>query len=94
MSKKMRKGDTVVVISGASRDLSYEKRTGKVTSLDWKKSRLTVEGINVRKVTLKRTSQNPQGGIVEKECPIHISNVMLKDNYDTRLKNRKEIKGN
>jgi len=94
MSKKMRKGDTVVVISGASRDLTDEKKTGKVKSLDRKKNRITVEGINIRKVTLKRTSQNPQGGIIEKECPVHISNVMLKDNYDTRVKNRKEVKGN
>ena len=92
MSKKLRTGDSVVIISGEGRDLSYEKKTGKVKFIDRKKNRITVEGINIRKVTLKRTSQNPQGGIIEKECPIHISNVMLKDRYDEKLKKRKNLK--
>ena len=92
MPTKLKKGDTVVVISGECRDLSYEKRTGKVKSVDRKKDRITVEGINIRKVTLKKTAQNPQGGIIDKECPIHISNVMLKERFDVKLKNRTETK--
>ena len=86
MSKKIQKGDTVVVICGDYGGLSYEKRTGKVKSVDRKKHRVIVEGINIRKVTRKRTAQNPQGGILEQECPIHISNVMLKERYDLRQK--------
>ena len=92
MSKKICKGDTVVVIAGDQGDLSIEKRTGKVKSVDRKKSRLIVEGINLTKVSLKRTSQNPQGGIVEKECPIHTSNVMLKEKYDLKRKTREKSK--
>ena len=91
MSKKIRTGDTVIVISGECRDLTYEKKIGKVKFIDKKKNRITVEGINIRKVALKRTSQNPQGGIIEKECPIHISNIMLKEKYDAKLKKRKEL---
>lgn len=86
MAKKIRNGDIVVVISGDCRDLSYEKRTGKVISVDRKKNRVAVEGINIRKVTLKRSPQNQQGGIVEKECSIHLSNVMLKEKYDAKKK--------
>ena len=47
---------------------------------------MTIEGINIKKVALKRTSQNPKGGYIEKECPIHISNVMLKEKYDSKKK--------
>ena len=92
MSKKIRKDDMVVVISGAYGGLSDEKRSGKVKSIDRKKNRLIIEGINIRKVTLKRSSQNPQGGILEKECPVHISNVVLKEKYDLKHKKGKEPK--
>ncbi len=86
MARKIHKGNTVVVISGDSRHLPIEKRVGKVKYVDKTKNRVVIEGINVRKVTLKKTSQNPQGGYVDKECPVHISNIMLKDVYDKRIK--------
>jgi len=92
MAKKIRKGDMVVVISGDSRHLPFEKRVGKVKQVDRSKNRVVIEGINVKKVSMKRTSQNAKGGYVEKECSIHISNVMLKEKLDSRERARSTTK--
>ena len=70
MARHIRKGDLVVVTSGKARG-----RQGKVLSMIPKRSMVVVEGVNVRKKHLKPSQQNPQGGIVEKEMPIHASNV-------------------
>lgn len=75
----IRRDAVVVVISGASRG-----RRGRVLSVDRKKNRVVVEGVNVRKKTVRRSQDNPQGGIVEVEASLHISNVMLGDRYDAR----------
>ena len=69
---KIRKGDIVKVISGSSRG-----KTGKVIKTSLNKNRILVEGINVVKKHLKPNQENPQGGIVEKEMSVHISNIML-----------------
>ncbi len=66
----IRKGDTVVVISGA-----YKGRRGRVLRVLTKQERLVVEGVNMMKRHTKPTQRNQQGGIVEREAPIHISNV-------------------
>ena len=68
-------GDTVKVLSGAS-----VGKEGKVLSIDRKKLRATVEGVNVIKRHTKPSATNPQGGIVEREAGIHISNLMLVHN--------------
>ena len=80
---KIRKNDSVMVISGNDRG-----KTGKVLKVFPKNSRVIVEGINLRKRHTKPSQKNPQGGIIEKEAPIHASNVMLLDpktNEPTRL---------
>lgn len=69
---RIKKGDTVQVISGNERG-----KTGKVLMVSPKSNRVIVEGVNFVKRHTKPSQQNPQGGIVEKEAPIHISNVML-----------------
>ncbi len=69
----LRKGDMVLVIAGDTRD---HGRRGKVLSVDRKMDRVMVEGINLIKRHTKPSSSNQQGGIVEKEAPLHISNVM------------------
>ena len=80
MSKtKLKKGDTVVVITGNNKDSS-----GIVLSIDRKKDRITVEGVNVRRSTVKPSQANPQGGLVEREMSIHISNVMLEEKHKAR----------
>ena len=80
---KIRKNDNVVVISGNDKG-----KSGKVLKVFPKNSKIIVEGINIRKRHTKPSQSNPQGGIIEKELPIHFSNVMLIDpnnNEGTRL---------
>jgi large subunit ribosomal protein L24 len=69
----IRKGDIVQVIAGDSR---YHGKHGKVLSIDKAKSRVLVEGVNIRKKHMKPNAKNQQGGIIEKEAPVHLSNVM------------------
>jgi len=70
---KIKKGDQVVVIRGASKG-----RTGEVKDIVRDKDRVVVEGVNIVKKHQKPTN-NDAGGIQEVEAPIHISNVMLLD---------------
>jgi len=74
MQKKLhiKVGDTVKVLSGEARN-----KEGKVLSTDRKKERATVEGLNVVKRHTKPSATEPQGGIIEKEAGIHISNLMV-----------------
>ena len=76
MQKKLhiKKGDTVVVVAGNDRG-----QQGKVLEVIREKSRAIVEGVNMIKKHTKPNAENPQCGIVEKEAPIHISNLMLAD---------------
>ena len=76
MALKIRKGDTVIVIAGDERG-----KTGRVLSVDEAKHRLIVEKVNFVKRHTKARRQGVKSGIVEREAPIHLSNVML---YDTR----------
>jgi large subunit ribosomal protein L24 len=71
---KIRKGDTVEVISGNSRG-----KTGKVVAVHVEKYRAIVEGVNVVSKHIKPSATNPNGGIEKKEAPIHISNLALVD---------------
>lgn len=68
----VRKGDTVLVITGKNAG-----KKGKILSVIPETSRVVVEGVNVVKRHSRPTQKMPQGGIVEKEAPIHSSNVML-----------------
>jgi len=72
----IRKGDSVVVISGDDKDLS-RPRTVKAVMVD--DAKVIVEGVNIITKHTKPSAQNTQGGIIKKEAPIHISNVMLWD---------------
>ena len=69
---KIKKGDTVKVIAGKDRDTQ-----GKVLSVDIKNGKVLVEGVNMITKHAKPSQANPNGGIVQKEAPIDISNVML-----------------
>ena len=71
---KIAKNDNVEVISGA-----HKGRKGKVLKVFLKTERIVVEGVNLQKRHTKPRSQQDPGGIVEKEGPIHISNVKLID---------------
>lgn len=68
----VRKGDTVVVIAGKDRG-----KSGKVLSVYHRARKVTIEKINVIKRHTKPNQENRQGGILEREAPIHLSNVMI-----------------
>ena len=72
---KIKKGDTVKVIAGKDKD-----KEGKVISVDVKKGKLVVEGVNMITKHSKPSQANPNGGIVQKEAAIDASNVMLVHN--------------
>ncbi len=71
---KIKTGDQVVVLTGKDKGAK-----GKVVKIIKDKDRVIVEGVNMIKKHVKPSTENPQGGIVEKEAPIHISNVALVD---------------
>jgi large subunit ribosomal protein L24 len=74
MGIKIRKGDTVQVIAGDDKG-----KTGRVLSVDAEKMRVLVEKINFVKRHTKARRQGMKSGIIEKEAPIHLSNVQLFD---------------
>lgn len=77
------KNDLVKVLSG-----KFKGKTGKVLKVFPKENRLIVEGVNIIKRHTKASQKNPQGGIIEKEASIHMSNVMVIDpkiNAPTRV---------
>ena len=76
MQKKLhiKKGDTVVVITGNDKG-----QKGRVLEVIAKTNRAIVEGVNMMKKHTKPNAETPQGGIVEKEAPVHISNLMVVD---------------
>jgi large subunit ribosomal protein L24 len=69
---KIKSGDTVQVITG-----DFKGSEGKVVKIFVDKNKAIVEGVNLVKKHTKPSAKNPQGGIVEKEAPIHISNLSL-----------------
>lgn len=84
----VKRGDTVKVLSGDSKG-----KTGTILTVDRDKFRAVVEGLNMIKKHVKPTAQDPQsGGIIEKEAPIHLSNLALVDpaNGKTTRTGRKE----
>lgn len=71
---KVRKGDEVVITAGKDRG-----RKGEVIKVMPKDSRLVVRGLNLIKRHTKPSAENPDGGVVQKEASVHISNVQLAD---------------
>ena len=75
----VKKNDEVVIIAGADKG-----KRGRVITVIAKKERLIVEGARMIKKHMRKSQQNPQGAIVEREGSIHISNVMKADQFDAR----------
>ena len=71
MALRIKRGDTVVVLSGAEKG-----KTGKVLRVE-AGGKVVVEGVNLQYKHMKRTQQNPKGGRVRREGPLHASKVML-----------------
>ncbi|HHT98703.1 MAG TPA: 50S ribosomal protein L24 [Acholeplasma sp.] len=81
---KIKAGDTVAVIAGRDRFVTDKKgnktrRTGRVLRVFKDEDRVLVEGVNLVKKHQRPTGANDKGGIIEKEAPIHVSNVALID---------------
>ena len=74
MAAKIKKGDTVLVMRGKK---ANKGQKGKVLSVDREKNRVVIEGVNVVKKHLKEIPNVREGGIVEVEAPLPVSNVML-----------------
>ncbi|HAE23510.1 MAG TPA: 50S ribosomal protein L24 [Spirochaetaceae bacterium] len=71
-STKLRKDDTVQVISGKERG-----KQGKIVKVDLSKGRAIVQGLNMVKKAMRKKSQNDRGGIIELEAPIRLCNMMI-----------------
>ncbi|MBL4654456.1 MAG: 50S ribosomal protein L24 [Bacteroidia bacterium] len=75
MKLKIKKGDQVQVITGEYKS----KAPAKVLAVFPKANKVLVEGVNIRTKHTKPTNENPKGGIIKKEAPINISNLMVID---------------
>lgn len=80
MSKAIKREEEVVVISGA-----HKGKRGKVLAVK-AGERILIEGVNMITKFERKTQENPEGGSVEREAPIHYSNVMLAEKYDAKNK--------
>lgn len=82
MKTKLKKDDSVIVIAGKDKG-----KTGRVLKIEREAGRILVEGVNMVKKAQKKRGQNDTGGIIEREAPVDISNVMYvgKDGKPTRL---------
>jgi large subunit ribosomal protein L24 len=86
----VKKGDEVEVISG-----NFKGSSGKVLEVIARKQQVLVEGVRIIKKHLRKSEENPQGRIAEREGPIHISNVKLIRNEtktDKKVKKKSEAK--
>lgn len=81
MKFKIKSGDEVVIIAGA-----HKGKRGKILQVLPQKERVIVEGVAMRKHHVRRSQENPEGAIEEREGSIHYSNVMLADRYDSKQK--------
>ncbi len=77
----VKRGDEVVVIAG-----SHKGKSGKVLEILPAKSRVRVEGVAMMKRHMKKSQENPNGSIVEREGSVHVSNLQKKAVYDASKK--------
>jgi large subunit ribosomal protein L24 len=75
----VKKNDDVVVIAGADKG-----KRGRVIAVEGKSQRVIVEGVHMIKKHTRKSQQNPNGAIIEREGTLHISNVMKAEVYDAR----------
>lgn len=79
----VKKNDEVVVIAGSDKG-----KRGRVIAVLTGKSRVIVEGVRLTKKHMRKSQNNPQGAIIEREGTIHVSNVMKADKFDARAARR------
>ena len=79
----VKKGDTVQVISG-----NHKGATGKILAVLPKKSQVLIEGVRIIMKHTKKSQENPNGAIIEREGPLHISNVKLLEKGETKAEGK------
>ena len=79
----IKKGDIVVVLSGNDKG-----KSGRILAAYPSKKTVLVEGVRVIHKSLRKSQDNPKGGIITKEAPIHVSKVMLQGKFDARRSKR------
>jgi large subunit ribosomal protein L24 len=84
----VKKGDEVTVTTG-----NHKGSTGKILQVFPVKQRVLVEGVRMIKKHTRKSQDNPQGAIIEREGPIHISNVKLVEPKETKAEAKSEAKG-
>jgi large subunit ribosomal protein L24 len=72
MARRIKKGDQVIVLAGAEKG-----RTGRVVRVEPEKNRVYIDGLAMQFKHVRRSQQNPKGGRITREGPVHISNVAL-----------------
>ena len=81
----IKKGDRVQVITGQDKGV-----VGEVIAAYPKMDKIVVEGVNIRRKHMKPSNANPDGGMVDKECPIHVSNVKIAEGKKAAKKKTKK----
>ena len=81
----VKKGDQVEVIAG-----NFRGSSGKVLEVISKKNRVLVEGVRLIKKHMRKSQDNPQGSIAEREGPIHISNVKVVEKSEKKARKKKK----
>jgi large subunit ribosomal protein L24 len=79
----VKKGDEVVVIAGTEKG-----KRGKIIEMLRGKERAIIEGVKMIKRHTRKSQQNPQGAIIEREGTVHVSNLMLAEKFDSRAARR------
>jgi large subunit ribosomal protein L24 len=87
INSHVRKGDSVIVISG-----NHKGATGKILEVIPDKGQVIVEGVRMIKKHQKKTQKHPEGGIMQREGPIHISNVKRIEKKSGEKKEKKTVK--
>ncbi|MEO6788427.1 MAG: 50S ribosomal protein L24 [Chthoniobacteraceae bacterium] len=85
LSFHVKKGDTVTVISG-----NHKGGSGKILAVLPKKQHVLVEGVRIIKKHTRKSQDNPNGAILEKEGPIHVSNVRLVEKVGPKKESKKK----
>lgn len=80
---RLKKGDEVIVIAGREKG-----KRGEIMVVDFAAERVVVQGVNKIKRFQRPTQENPRGGVLEIEAPLHVSNVMY---YDSKSKQGKRV---
>ena len=81
----IKKGERVQVITGQDKGV-----VGEVIAAFPKMDKIVVEGVNIRRKHMKPSNANPDGGMVDKECPIHVSNVKIAEGKKAAKKKAKK----